>query len=130
MAEMTGITPPSMNWSSSDLPTAFLEFKQYCELISSGPLAGKTNARKVTYILLWVGQEGLKMYNTWDLSEEDKKPKVIWEKFEKQLEPKTNFRLERYHLQKLKQEESELTDEYITRCKLQAKKSKFQDNTA
>ena len=70
------------------------------------------------------------MYNTWDLSEEDKKkPKVIWEKFEKQLEPKTNFRLERYHLQKLKQEESESTDEYMTRCKLQAKKCKFRDNT-
>ena len=70
------------------------------------------------------------MYNTWDLSEEDKKkPKVIWEKFEKQLEPKTNFRLERYHLQKLKQEESESTDEYMTRCKLQAKKCKFWDNT-
>ena len=130
MAEMTGITPPSMNWSSSDLPTAFKEFKQYCELIFTGPLAAKTNAQKVTYILLWVGQEGLKMYNTWDLSVEDKKkPNVIWEKFEKQLEPKTNFRLERYHLQKLKQEESESTDEYMTRCKLQAKKCKFRDNT-
>ena len=96
MAEMTGITPPSMNWSSSDLPTAFKEFKQYCELIFTGPLAAKTNAQKLTYILLWVGQEGLKMYNTWDLSVEDKKkPNVIWEKFEKQLEPKTNFRLEK-----------------------------------
>ena len=70
------------------------------------------------------------MYNTWDLSVEDKKkPNVIWEKFEKQLEPKTNFRLERHHLQKLKQEESESTDKYMTRCKLQAKKCKFQDNT-
>ena len=49
MAEMTGITPPSMNWSSSDLPTAFREFKQYCELIFTGPLAGKTNPQKVTY---------------------------------------------------------------------------------
>ena len=79
MAEMTGITPPSMNLSSSDLPTAFRKFKQYCELIFTSPLAGKTNTQKVTYILLWVGQEGLKMYNTLDLSEEDKKkPKVIW----------------------------------------------------
>ena len=94
MAEMTGITPPSMNWSSSDLPTAFKEFKQYCELIFTGPLAAKTNAQKVTYILLWVGQEGLKMYNTWDLSVEDKKkPNVIWEKFEKQLEPKNQLQI-------------------------------------
>ena len=70
------------------------------------------------------------MYNTWDLSVEDKKkPDVIWKKFVKQLEPKTNFRLERYHLQKLKQEESESTDEYMIRCKLQAKNCKFRDNT-
>ena len=70
------------------------------------------------------------MYNTWDLSVEDKKkPDVIWKKFVKQLEPKTNFRLERYHLKKPKQEESESTDEYMIRCKLQAKKCKFRDNT-
>ena len=129
MAELTGINIPSMNWSATDLPTAFREFRQYCELIFSGPLAEKTNKQKVTYLLLWVGQEGLNMYHTWTLSEEEKgKPKVIWEKFEKQLEPKTNFRLERYHLQKFKQGDSESTDEFMTRCKLQAQKCKFRDN--
>ena len=55
MAEMKGITPPSMNWSSSDLPTAFKEFKQYCELIFTGPLAGKTNAQTV-YMLSTMGR--------------------------------------------------------------------------
>ena len=56
---LSGIEPPRMNWLAADLPTEFRSFKQYCELIFSGPFRDKEQAERVTYILLWVGQEGL-----------------------------------------------------------------------
>ena len=59
-----------------------------------------------------------------------KKPEKIWENFEnfeKHIEPKINFRLHRFNLQKYRQTAGESIDEYMTRCKLQAKKCKFND---
>ena len=42
---------------------------------------------KVSYILLWSGEKGLDMYNSWTFTKEDDKKKadVIFEKFENQL---------------------------------------------
>ena len=117
-----------MNWLTTDLPTEFRSFRQYCELIFSGPFAekGQSQSERVTYILLWVGQEGLRMYNTWDLSETDKKDvEVIWAKFQ----ALSNYRLSRFHLQKFRHLSSETVDEFMTRCKTQAHKCKFRDAT-
>ena len=70
------------------------------------------------------------MYNTWDLSETDKKDvEVIWAKFQALIEPKSNYRLSRFHLQKFRQMSSETVDEFMTRCKTQARKCKFRDTT-
>ena len=70
---------------------------------------------RVTYILLWVGQEGLRMYNTWDLSDSDSKNvEVIWGRFKALIEPKANFRLSRFNLQKFRQTASESVDEFMT----------------
>ena len=130
MGDLSGIEPPRMNWLATDLPTEFRSFRQYCELIFSGPFAEKGQNDRVTYILLWVGQEGRRMYNTWDLSETDKKDvEVIWAKFQALIEPKSNYRLSRFHLQKFRQLSSETVDEFMTRCKTQARKCKFRDTT-
>ena len=92
MGKLSGIEPLRMNWLAGDLPTEFASFRQYCELIFRGPFADKDESALVTYILLWVGQEGLRMYNTWDLSDSDsKKVDVI-------IEPKANFWLSRCNL--------------------------------
>ena len=107
MAELTGVEPPKLDWHSSDLPTAFTNFKQYVELIFAGPFAKKGATEKVTYLLLWLGQEGITVYNSWELTEEEKKDyKKIIEKFENYLEPKTNFKVARYNLQKFMQSKS------------------------
>ena len=55
MGDLSGIEPPRMNWLATDLPTEFRSFRQYCELIFSGPFAEKGQSERVTYILLWVG---------------------------------------------------------------------------
>ena len=122
MGELSGIEPPRMNWLAADSPTEFASFRQYCELILRGPFADKDEAARVTYILLWVGQEGLRMYNTWDLSDADsKKVDVIWGRFRALIEPKANFRLSRFNLQKFRQSASESVDEFMTRCRIQGK---------
>ena len=41
MGDLSGIEPPRMNWLATDLPTEFRSFRQYCELIFSGPFAEK-----------------------------------------------------------------------------------------
>ena len=52
MGDMSGIEPPRMNWLATDLHTEFRSFRQYCELIFSGPFAEKGQSERVTYILL------------------------------------------------------------------------------
>ena len=97
-------------------------------VISRGPFADKDESARVTYILLWVGQEGLRMYNTWDLSDSDsKKVDVILGRFKSLIEPNANFRLSRFNMQKFRQTTSESVDEFMTRCRIQGKKCRFRD---
>ena len=85
----------------------------------------------VNYILMYIGDEGLGIYNSWTLSENDKAdPNVVWKKFESHIEPKVNFRVQRFYLQKYSQCESESIDDYMARCKLQALKCQFSHNEA
>lgn len=126
MAEMIAFVPPTFDWKSDDLPSAFKNFMNYCKLIFSGPLSAKNELEKVTYILLWMGQEGINVYETWELTAKQKSnPDEIFSLFQKHFEPKTNFRLARYKLQQMRQDSLENVDEFMTRCKLQAEKCKF-----
>ena len=85
---------------------------------------------KVSYILLWSGEKGLDMYNSWTFMKEDdrKKPVVIFERLENQLEPKTSHRINRYTLRGIRQEPDEPVDDFISRIKNLAVKCKFRDN--
>ena len=128
MGELSGITPPSLEWSATDLPTAFKNFQSYCEFVFKGPLASKKPEEKATYLLLWLGQEGINIFQTWNLSAEDQKdPAKIFERYKKHFEPKTNYRLSRFQLQKMGQIGTENADEFMTRCRIQADKCKFSD---
>ena len=105
MGELSRIEPPRMNWLAADLPTEFASFRQYCELIFRGPFTDRAESVRVTYIFLWVGQEGLRMYITWDLSDsESKTVNVICGRFKALIEPKANFWLSiLFNLQKFRQ---------------------------
>lgn len=131
MTELAGIKTPNMDWQSTDLPSAFEDFCQYVKLIFKGPFSEKEVEMKATYFLLWLGQEGITIFNSWtdeELSEEDKKdPMKIMDRFKKHLEPKTNFRVERFQLQQFRQRENETCDDFLTSCRVQAKRCKFLD---
>lgn len=77
--ELSEIKPPQMEWNDSDLPTAFKSFKQYCQLIFDGPMNAKEDKVKATYILLWIGEEGRKIFISFDLTADEKaKPDAIF----------------------------------------------------
>ena len=126
MGELSGIKPPHMDWHDTDLPTAFKTFKQYCQLVFNGPLNKKEEKEKATYILLWIGEEGLKIFNSFELNDEEKaKTDTIFDKFTTYLEPKLNFRIARFQLQSFRQTKDESVDAFMARCKLQAQKCRF-----
>ena len=124
-----GFKTPCMDWESDNLPDEMARFKQYSSLIFDGPFAKKSDKERSSYILLWIGQTGVNIYNsiTWENEEDKFKPDKIWEAFELHLEPKVNSKLARYQLQQFRQLSSESVDGFMTRCRNQSRKCKFRD---
>ena len=118
---------PRMDWSVPTLAETFKLFKQRIELYF---LAKHIEiADQVVHILLQVGDEGLRRYNSWTMSEEDKiDPKKIFAAFEEQLEPPENYRISRLKLTQYRQTQEESLDDFTNRCKLQALKCDFVDD--
>ena len=88
MGELTGAKPPQIDWNEPDLPAALKNFKRYCQLIFDRPPNAKEEKVKAMYVLLWISDEGRKIFNSFDLSDEDKaKTDVIFDKFATYLGP-------------------------------------------
>ncbi|KAI0235508.1 hypothetical protein LSAT2_013950 [Lamellibrachia satsuma] len=66
--------------------------------------------------LLWVGKERLRFYNTWELTEAQRTVERLWERYTDILQPKSNHRLNRFNLQRYRQETLESVDEFMTHC--------------
>ena len=95
--DLSGVPQPNMDWESSHLPEAWKKFQQHVELVFSGPLNGNTEEVKCTYLLLWVGEKGCDIYNTWVMDDEDKKKlKPHYDKFASCVRPKLNQAFTRY----------------------------------
>ena len=115
-----------MDWSSTDLPQAFRKFKATCQLYFTGPLKGKTEEGKVSYLLIWTGDEGIELVNTFSLTEDErKKLDTYWTKFEEYVAPKSNFRLARYKLRTLRQEPGEAIDSFLKKIRVLIKECKY-----
>ena len=118
---------PTFDWSSPNLTESFKLFKQQCNLRFDVKEVKKE--KQVSHILLSMGEEGLKMFNSWGMSDDDAKdPNKVWKKFEEQLDPPENFRVARLCLQKYMQGKDEKIDGFVNRCKLQAQKCQFKDD--
>lgn len=87
-------------------------------------------AKQVSHILFFCGDEGLRRFNSWRLPEaEGKKPETVWTRFGSEIvKPTENFRVARLRMQKLMQEESENIDNYVSKLKLQAYKCDLRDD--
>ena len=107
------IPHPKMDWGHPDRPQAYKEFKQMANMwfqVKNIPAAQQHN-----YIILWAGREGLRIFNTWGLTDEQlQDPNNIWDKFSKHVESLENFRIHRLEFQRYKQGEHESVDEFYT----------------
>ena len=79
----------------------------------------KKDAALVPYILQGLDDEGLKIFNSFNLTEAQlKEPKNIFNKFEERLKiSKPSFRAARLDLHFYYQKEDESVDEFYTRCR-------------
>ena len=86
---MDGIKTPSMVWSG-DLPQELMAFKQYVTLIFKGPLSKLKSEERMTYVLIWIGEEGLRNSNR-ILGPPERGPSY--------KKPRSNYRLARLQLE-------------------------------
>ena len=124
--ELTGIPTPHMDWESSNLPDAWKKFKQHVELIFKGPLSERGEVVKVQYLLLWIGDKGRDIYNTWtDLSDADaKKLEPYYTRFQNYVQPKLNPIFGRYKFNNEIQGTNSF-ELFVTRLKTLAKDCSF-----
>lgn len=114
-----------MKWDSNNLLEAFHLFKQKMEIFFI--IKHVKNEEKVPYILSGMDDESLWRYNSWTLTEEEKKNhEYIWSRFEEQMNPSQNFRVARLKMHFFYQKQTnETLDEFLTRCRQQAQKCNF-----
>ena len=94
---MDGIMTSNMVWSR-DLPHELMIYKQYVTLIFKGPLSTLKTEESMAYILIWIGEEGQRIYNMWN--HETKTLLEFWNHLSEVLEPISNYRLVRLQLYK------------------------------
>ena len=74
-----------MDWSRPDRASTFKLFKQKSCMYFECKVTHLN--KQVAHILLMMGDDGVRMYNSWGLpAEYSKIPAVIWEKFDTQIE--------------------------------------------
>ena len=130
MAFSAPFSAPQMDWETNDSIVAFGKFKQKCELMFKSILKDAEGEEQVSYILLWVGEQGLDIYNSWTFEDvkDQKDPAKILDRFMEHLEPRTNRRIHRYTLQGMRQDQGESIDNFVAKIKNIAAKCKFNAN--
>ena len=125
--DVTCVQSPQMDWEAEHLPERWTHFRQQVELMFSGPLAAKKEEEKCSYLLIWCGEKGRDIANTWsNVTEEDKKQlKTYFERFTNHVEPKCNPVFSRYKFHKRIQAESETVEQFVTDLKLLARDCSF-----
>ena len=119
----------TMDWSNPDKASAFAKFKRRCQHLFQSYYKKIADDEKVIYILLWLGDEGDEIFQsfTWSNTETDSNdPEKVFEKFETYFIPVTTHRLFRYQLMNMKQG-SQPVDAFVTDMKTVAMKCKFRD---
>ena len=119
----------TMYWSNPDKASAFAKFKRRCQHLFKSYYKKIADDEKVIYILLWLGDEGDEIFQsfTWSNTETDSNdPEKVFEKFETYFMPVTTHRLFRYQLMNMKQG-SQPVDAFVTDMKTVAMKCKFRD---
>ena len=104
------------------MPDAWRRFRQHVELMFSGPLHKLKEEEKCSFLLLWIGEKGRDVYNTWTLTPDQRKLlATYYDNFEAYVTPKANPIFARYKFHEKKQEDGESFDHFVTELKLLVK---------
>lgn len=118
-----------MNWDSSNLPDAWRKFRQHAELMFAGPLKKMGEEQKCSYLLLWIGEKGRDIFNTWTLTTEAAKVlKTYYDKYEAYVMPKTNTIFARYRFHERIQGANESFEQFVTELRLLVKDCAYADS--
>lgn len=91
MEKISSLNAPSREWSSQDLPNAWKSFRHHVEFMFGGSLLSKNEEQECNYLMIWVGEKGRDIYQTWSLAEgEEKKLKTYYDHFEIYVKLKSN----------------------------------------
>ena len=116
-----------MDWTSDNLAEAFHLFEQRLQLLFKVKKVREVD--QVSHILLQVGKEGLRRFNSWTLTEEEEAdPATILQLFKEQLEPVENFCVSWLRHMDYRQCKDESLDDFVNSAKLQAQKYDFSAN--
>ena len=116
------ITQHGVDFENGNIAQNWKRWKQTMRLMLQGPLSKKDEKQQCGYFLLYVGQNGRDIYNTWTLtSEETDKIDVLFEKYEAYCNPKQNVTVIRYKFKTRNQSDGETVDQYVTELKRIAK---------
>ena len=117
MDNLSGCSP-AMNWDAGDLPSAWQSFMTHCNFCFKGPLKEKSEEECCAYLMIWVGQKGRDIYQTWQVTaEEAKSLDTLYQKYETYVKPKSNKVFARYKFQCRVQLDSESAEQFVTDLK-------------
>ena len=89
---------PQMNWNSGNIEENWKKFLQHAKLMFSGPLASKSEEQHFSYFLIWIGEKERDIYNTWELTDDQrKKLDVLYTKFKEYITPRSNKVFSRFN---------------------------------
>ena len=106
---------PSINWQSRNLSEEWRKFKDHAKLMFQGPLKRAGPEEQSAYLLIWAGETGREICNSWGLTDDHKKDvTILFERFEAHATPKKNTVFARYVFQERKQQNGEKFDTFVT----------------
>ena len=126
---LRGLECPVMQWEGDNLKENWRRFKQHVELMFTGPLKSRNETEKCSYLLIWVGQKGRDIYNTWtDISEDDRhRLQTYYNRFENQVGPKSNPVFARFKFHSRTRDTSETAVKFIRALRMLAQDCDFKD---
>ena len=107
---------PEMKWDSQDVYRDLCRFRQKCEFVFDTSVSKATKSQQVKYVLLWMGDRGLDIYESWNMPKGFSDVTSSWQRFSRFLKPRSNPIMARYQFRKITQDGS--LDEFIKTCRL------------
>lgn len=125
--DITGIPTPCMDWNSTNLVDSWKTFQQHVQLIFDGPLKDKDDAIKISYLLIWIGDKGRDVFNTWTLNNDEKKElNTYYTCFMQYVQPKLNPVFSRFKFNNKIQGQLSI-EQFVIRLRLLAKDCQYND---